>query len=78
MNAELFRRVFGIDAIDVWKMPEEDFLKWLSNKPEHTDVLGTLGDGTLIVTVKKGTEVGRVFVEEEGSLYGNMFYPEEG
>lgn len=38
-------------------------------------------DGTLIVTVPKGTEVGRVLVQEEGTTNGALYYrdtqPEE-
>lgn len=35
-------------------------------------------DGTLTVTVPKGTKVTRVLVEEEGTQFGGLFYPEGG
>lgn len=31
-------------------------------------------DGTLTVTVPKGTEVSRVLVQEEGTQWGGLFY----
>jgi hypothetical protein len=31
-------------------------------------------DGTLTVTVPKGTEVGRVLVQEEGTQFGGLYY----
>ena len=31
-------------------------------------------DGTLIITVPKGTKVGRVLVEEEGTQWGWLYY----
>ena len=34
-------------------------------------------DGTLTVTVSKGTHVGRVLVQEDGTRYGGLFYPDE-
>lgn len=34
-------------------------------------------DGTLTVTVPKGTHVGRVLVQEDGTQYGGLFYPDE-
>lgn len=35
-----------------------------------------LGDNTLVVTVPKGTEVGRVLVEQAGTQVGRLYYPE--
>lgn len=35
-------------------------------------------DGTLTVTVPKGTKVTRVLVEEEGTQFGGLFYHEGG
>ena len=29
-NAEKFKQIFGIYATELWAMPEEEFLKWLS------------------------------------------------
>lgn len=33
-------------------------------------------DGTLVVTVPKGTNVGRVLVQEEGTCIGSLYYPD--
>lgn len=36
-------------------------------------------DGTLIITVPKGMKrIGRVFIEEDGTRYGRLFYPDPG
>ena len=36
-------------------------------------------DGTLTVTVPKGTKrIGRILIEEDGTQYGGMFYPDTG
>lgn len=36
-------------------------------------------DGTLTVTVPKGTKrIGRILVEEDGTQYGGLFYPDTG
>lgn len=36
-------------------------------------------DGTLIVTVPKGTKkIGRILIEEDGTQYGGLFYPDTG
>ncbi len=36
-------------------------------------------DGTLTVTVPKGmTRVGRILIEEDGTQYGGLFYPDTG
>lgn len=36
-------------------------------------------DGTLTVTVPKGTKrIGRILIEEEGTQYGGLFYPDTG
>lgn len=75
-NAELFQRVFGMYATELWAKPEAEFLVWLNKEIEQAKIHDMLGDGTLIVTAKKGTKVGRVFVEEEGTRYGTMFYPD--
>lgn len=35
-------------------------------------------DGTLTVTVPKGTKrIGRILIEEDGTQYGGLFYPDE-
>lgn len=35
-------------------------------------------DGTLTVTVPKGTKrIGRILIEEDGTHYGGLFYPDE-
>lgn len=31
-NAEKFEKCFGIYATELWAMPEQDFLKWLSDE----------------------------------------------
>ena len=36
-------------------------------------------DGTLTVTVPKGTKrIGRILIEEDGTQYGGLFYPDTG
>lgn len=36
-------------------------------------------DGTLTITVPKGTKrIGRILIEEDGTQYGGMFYPDTG
>lgn len=36
-------------------------------------------DGTLIITVPKGTKrIGRILIEEDGTQYGGLFYPDTG
>ena len=36
-------------------------------------------DGTLTVTVPKGTKrIGRILIDEDGTHYGGMFYPDTG
>lgn len=36
-------------------------------------------DGTLTVTVPKGTKrISRILIEEDGTQYGGMFYPDTG
>ena len=36
-------------------------------------------DGTLTITVPKGTKrIGRIFIEEDGTRYGRLFYPDPG
>ena len=32
INAELFEKVFGIYATELWSMREDEFLKWLTGK----------------------------------------------
>ena len=34
-NAEKFEKCFGIYATELWAMPEQDFLKWLSDEAEE-------------------------------------------
>ena len=35
-------------------------------------------DGTLTVTLPKGTKrIGRILIEEDGTQYGGLFYPDE-
>ena len=31
-NAELFEKIFGIYATELWAMPESRFLKWLNDE----------------------------------------------
>lgn len=36
-------------------------------------------DGTLTITVPKGTKrIGRILIEEDGTRYGGLFYPDTG
>ncbi len=36
-------------------------------------------DGTLTVTVPKGTKrIGRILIKEDGTQYGGLFYPDTG
>lgn len=54
---------------------------YIDSRPE-SDITGPSGpfpysiedDGTLVITVPKGTKVGRVLVQEEGTQYGGLFY----
>ncbi len=48
---------------------------------EPTDVLpySISNDGTLTVTVPKGIKkIGRILIEEDGTRYGGLFYPDTG
>ena len=38
LNADVFKKVFGIHAIDLWGMGDRDLLKWLNSvyKPQRT------------------------------------------
>lgn len=55
-------------AIVVWQMPPADVV------PYSIDP-----DGTMTVTVPKGTKrIGRILIEEDGTQYGGMFYPDTG
>lgn len=38
--------------------------------------MNLLQDGTLTISVPRGTEVKRVLVEEEGTQFGSLFYPD--
>lgn len=36
-------------------------------------------DGTMTITVPKGTKrIGRILIEEDGTQYGGLFYPDTG
>ena len=48
---------------------------------EPADVLpySISNDGTLTVTVPKGIKkIGRILIEEDGTRYGGLFYPDTG
>lgn len=47
----------------------------VKNAPTIMDEISS--DGTLTVTVPKGANVGRVLVQEDGTQYGGLFYPDE-
>lgn len=50
-------------------------------KVKSADVLPytIASDGTLTVTVPKGTKrIGRILIEEDGTQYGGLFYPDTG
>lgn len=47
----------------------------VKNAPTIMDEISS--DGTLTVTVPKGTHVGRVLVQEDGTQYGGLYYPDE-
>ena len=36
-NADKFKAVFGLDAIGLWSMTAEDFLKWLNSESTETE-----------------------------------------
>lgn len=38
LNSDIFKKVFGIHAIDLWGMGDRDLLKWLNSvyKPQRT------------------------------------------
>lgn len=75
-NAEKFHAVFGMYATEIWSLPEADFLKWLNEAAGTDSIPNLLEDGTLVVPVKEGAKVGRVLIEEEGTCFGSMFYPD--
>ena len=35
INAELFRKIFGIYATELWAMPEDKFLEWLNAEAKN-------------------------------------------
>lgn len=37
-NAELFEKIFGIYATELWAMPEDRFLKWLNDEAPDVDI----------------------------------------
>lgn len=37
-NAELFEKIFGIYATELWAMPESKFLKWLNAEAPDVDI----------------------------------------
>lgn len=60
----------------VAQMDERTRLKhMIADAPTIMDEISS--DGTLTVTVPKGTHVGRVLVQEDGTQYGGLFYPDE-
>lgn len=34
INADLFKKIFGRYATDIWALPEKDFLEWLSSEAD--------------------------------------------
>lgn len=87
MADEYIRKADAVEALDgkiiVTGHENADavmqYMKDISNKIkflEHADVVpySIEPDGTLTVTVPKGTKVGRVLVQEEGTHCGGLYY----
>ena len=70
-------------ATESWKMKIKanvetilnQFIDWIDAAPTIMNEISS--DGTLTVTVPNGTHVGRVLVQEDGTQYGGLFYPDE-
>lgn len=80
--SEYIRKADAIDILDDFQVGIENgegnysWAKFKMNELEPADVLpySIDSDGTLTVTVPKGTEVGRVLVQEEGTQWGGLYY----
>ena len=80
--------VVGLMMFDDWgRTVETDTIENILDNftvegcPEPADVVpySIEPDGTLIVVVPKGTKrIGRILIEEDGTQYGGMFYPDTG
>ena len=80
MNAEL------VQNTDDWGYGKERYnqteviLEFIENRqPADVVSYSIEPDGTLTVTVPKGTKrIGRILIEEDGTQYGGLFYPDTG
>lgn len=91
MNNEYIRKQDALDACGEKYSPNTDFergvmCQMICNKVrierlQPVDVVpySISSDGTLTVTVPKGTKrIGRILIEEDGTRYGGLFYPDTG
>lgn len=60
----------GTELVPIFRMKQ-----WFERQPSADVLPYTIDpDGTLTITVPKGTEVSRVLVQEEGTQWGGLFY----
>jgi hypothetical protein len=87
-NIGYVRKQDAVDALEEtehepWYLHKD--LEWMSGVLEAKDVIKSLEpaavlpytidpDGTLTITVPKGTTVNRVLVQEDGTQWGGLFY----
>ena len=80
MNNEYIRREDAVDAVKhAWAKGIEPSQYIESIEPADVVPYSIEPDGTLTVTVPKGTKrIGRILIEEDGTQYGGLFYPDTG
>lgn len=80
--SDYIRRQDAVEKCGEWYVeegPEEGFIGTVSQMLDMFSPAAVLPytiapDGTLTVTVTKGTEVSRVLVQEDGTQWGGLFY----
>ena len=73
--ADAIKKRFGCNA--VFSIIAESVIDEL--KPADVVPYSIDPDGTLTVTVPKGTKrISRILIEEDGTRYGGLFYPDTG